>query len=105
MKALFSTKYLAAQLEKALKNKGFDKIEFKDKEWIFNRTEKKPIEVSVDYTRDSSRSLQTLYIDRMQWFKLLQFLKQLPEQPIVLEISDYGEDDVQLKLLQFVAVF
>lgn len=105
MKALFSTTYLANQLEKALTDKGFDKIEFGDDEWVFNCAGNNLIGVSVSYTRDSSRALEILYIDRSQWYKLLQFLKLLPEQPIVLEISDFGDDDVKLRLSQFIADF
>jgi hypothetical protein len=105
MRAIISTKYLAERLYKALQNKGFNQIEFKDKEWVLNRTEKPSLSISVDYTRDSSREFNTLQIDRVQWFKLYQFVKILPEQPIVLEISDYGNDEIKIRLCQFVADF
>lgn len=105
MKAIISSLYLTRMLDKALKNKGFNKIEFKEKEWILNRKDKSDLSITVDYTRDSEQDFDTLQIDRVQWFKLYQFVKNLPEQPIILEISDCGNDDIKIRLCQFVADF
>ncbi len=35
----------------------------------------------------------------------MEFLKQLPEQPIVLEIDDYGNNDILITLSQFIVYF
>lgn len=105
MKVLFSTKYLALQLEKALEDRDFNWIEFTDNEFIFKRTEKNDLVLKLEHAKDSYSDIDCLKIDRVQWFKLMDFLKQLPEQPIVLEIIDYGNDDILIRLSQFVMEF
>ena len=105
MKAIISSLYLTKMLDKALKNKGFNKIEFKDKEWILNRKDKSDLSIPVDYTRDSYQDFEVLDVDRAQWYRLLEFLKVLPEQPIVLELRDWGDDQVRIRICQFVADF
>lgn len=105
MKALFSTLYLANQLEKALKNKGFNTIEFNGNEWNLNRIDKKHIVIVADYVREERPERHSLNVDRAQWVRLLQFLKLLPEQPIVLEVDFWDSFDVRIRLSQFVADF
>lgn len=39
--------------------------------------------------------------NHLQWYKLSEFLKQLPEQPIVLEFQNYDEDEIIITLSQF----
>ena len=105
MRAIVSTKYLAERLKKALSIKDFNKIKFEGREWIFCQSSYSNLSMTIDYTRDSYQDIDVLEIDRMQWYKLLQFVKQLPEQPIVIEISDYGDNGVSIKLSQFVMNF
>lgn len=106
MKVLFSTKYLAAMLRKALLDKGFNRIDFNEENWILKRQECIDIKLKVEHTTDSCKDeLQSLNIDRAQWFNLMTFLEKLPEQPIVLELMFFGNDDVEIKLSQFIAKF
>jgi hypothetical protein len=104
MKTIISTKKLSDTLNKALKDKSFNRIDFKYKEWIFNRSEKSNLTIDVDYVNQNFNTLESIEIDRMKWYKISEFLKILPEQPIVLEI-DFFTDDIKIRLSQFIADF
>jgi len=105
MKAIVSSLYLAKTLEKVLKNKGFNEIVFNKNCWILNRSEKPDVILDIHYTKDSGNDMEFVKIDRVQCYKLLEFLRLLPEQPIVIEIIDYGNEDIKIQLTQFVANF
>ena len=105
MKALFSTLYLANQLEKALNNKGFNTIDFVQNEWILNRDGKRPITIQAQYVHDEKPEKPFFKVDRAQWLKVMQFLKLLPEQPILLELDFWDSEDVRIELSQFKARF
>lgn len=106
MKVLFSTKYLSSMIKKALNDTSFNEIEFRREEWILKSTDKVDLVLKVVHTIDSPETeLDSLKIDRVQWFKLMTFLEPLPEQPIVLELLDYSNDDIDIILSQFTAEF
>jgi hypothetical protein len=106
MKVLFSTKYLAFMLKKALDNKGFNQIIFTENNWIFNRLGKNDITVKAHQTNDFQNAVpDVLQIDRAQWYRVAEFLEPLPEQPILLEIDYFGNDDIRIRLSQIIADF
>jgi hypothetical protein len=101
MKVLISTKAYPRFIDKALKNKITD----------FSINEE-PYEIKFikDGVFESYYILPVLgdeqllfkgKFNHLQWYKLSEFLKQLPEQPIVLEFQNYDEDEIRITLSQF----
>lgn len=102
MKILVSSKHLCESLKKVLKNNSF--------EWFQINSQVKILQfyylgmyIDVDIDTIEPRNLTfKATIDRIKWYKLMKLLKELPEQPIVLEFED--EDNASIKISQFVYI-
>ena len=108
MKIIVSTKTFAREISRAIENKTarFDVIGEKS-EIVFtgNRT----IYAGMATTKEHSKNTYSGAFNPYVWVKVVSFLTQLPEQPIVINFTEYMFTDVhenpEIKLEQFVMTF
>jgi len=103
MKVIISTKAYPQFIDRAIR-KGFENfvIDGQNKEIQFYKLGKNQPNDMHPIIGDETEVFRAKF-NELQWYKLSEFLKQLPEQPIVLEFN--YEDDVTIKATQFVATF
>lgn len=103
MKIIVSTLNFSKFIEHALNNKTFRvEIDANSNEIIFYGLVR--LEFKIHATEQCQRIFSPFY--EGQWLKLLAFLSQLEEQPIVIEFNDYsnGNEEIELdiELSQFI---
>jgi len=100
MKIIASTKILSIEIDRAI-NKNLNRFA------LYSKTEIFKIYSNVLYQEFCIGCLEKgeTFISKfnhLQWYKVSEFLKQLPEQPIVLEIEKINDDEIDIKLSQFI---
>lgn len=103
MKTIISTEYLKRSIQKAL-SLGLKAIKFQNNEILFFCKNERTIEMIVAKELEIDKSI-LVTADVIQWYKIYRFLKNLPEQPIVMEIDNYSDTEISIKLSQFIAKF
>lgn len=105
MKILVSTKYLPKEIDRVLR-KGFTDFAITGvkNEIRFYKNEKEQI-TSICPTVDCEKDIFEGRVNQLQWYKISEFVKLLPEQPIVLDFEDNYDETISIKLTQFVAWF
>jgi len=102
MRIIASTKILPIEIDRAIR-KGFTSFA------LYGETETLRIYNSVFSQEmkigclDSEKSKKIIAnFNHLQWYKLSNFLRKLPEQPIVLEFDKIDDENVDIKLEQFI---
>lgn len=106
MKIIVSTKVFANTIKEVLVSDFTEVIiSKKDKKLTFKKLNGflyKEVEFLEDEFSDSDIKIA---IDYNQWFRMSHFLNQLPEQPIIIDFCDYGNDNLHITLSGFVQIF
>ena len=104
MKVIVSTKVFALTIRKAIELR-CETFEFnpETKDLVFNYD----LYICMDcHISDKHRfGREQFTFDTIQMFKVLNFLNELQEQPIVVEFSQYEDDKLSIELTQFVRIF
>lgn len=104
MKTVLSTKELARVIKKAigLRCESFE-YNPETKELVFNK--ENDLYLDVHHLQKEIYEHEKFTFDTIQMFKVLNFLKELEEQPIVVEFDQYEDDKISIELSQFVKSF
>lgn len=101
MKIIVATTHFAKEIKRALRNKSTKfEISAEKQEIIFTgeRTIYTPVSPALKTSPSDGGNF-----DPVQWYQMMQFLLQLEEQPIVIEIS--GGDEPSFEFMQFIKRF
>lgn len=108
MKIIVSTKAFSNSIRQALSIRSYEfELIAEKSEIVFtgNRTIYGSIATTQEYKNYKYKGI----FYPVQWFKILTFLKQLEEQPIVIEFDYYSDSEIhenpQIDLSQFVKRF
>lgn len=109
MKIIASTKALASAIQKALDN-NTTIFHISRTEESLGFSGKILVELSIALCSGYKYDNYNGKFDAVTWYRVMEFLKQLPEQPIVLTFTNYKSnneinDDVPIELSQFVKTF
>ena len=101
MVIIISTKYLASTIKQAILNncKQFNLIPHTS-EIVFSRLSGIVAE-GIHVLERGLQKNETCTFNPIQMYKLMEFLEQLPEQPIVIDFSQYTDSECSIKLTQF----
>jgi hypothetical protein len=104
MKTILSTKVFASTIRKAIELR-CETFEFnpETKDLVFNDSPYVYMDVHILEKEGYCREQFTF--DTIQMFKVLNFLNELEEQPIVVEFDQYEDDKLSINLSQFMRSF
>ena len=104
MKFIISSKYFYEKVTEALNNEA-EFVDFNNGVMHFvNGIPEEGVFVSIEKITEIQD--QNLKLDRNKLYDLLHFLKLLEEQPIVVEVNDFGfEYSAQFQITQCIAKF
>lgn len=101
MKFIVSSKCFLQAIKKAieLRINCFEYI-YSEREFVFNED----LKLSIHVLEGASHNSRYTF-DFFKIFRLCKFLDELQEQPIVVEIDQYDDDNLSVELSQFVVSF
>lgn len=105
MKIIASTKILPIEIDRAIR-KGFTNFALYGNSKtlkIYNNIFSQ--EMSIECLESERHKKIIFNFNHLQWYKLSEFLKTLCEQPIVLEFDIISDNEIEIKLSQFIHRF
>lgn len=104
MKVIVSTKVFALTIKKAIELR-CETFEFnpETKDLVFN--DDPYIYMDCHIVDKIGYGREQFTFDAIQMFKVLNFLNELQEQPIVVEFNQYEDDKLSIELTQFIRSF
>jgi len=104
MKVILSTKVFAQTIKRAIESK-CEYFEFnpETKDFVFN--EDPYIYLDAHIVDKHGYNREQFTFDGFQMFNVLSFLNKLEEQPIVVEIDQYEDNKLSIRLSQFIINF
>lgn len=103
MKIIVSTAWFPKAIEKALHQNLENFVIDGENSTIEFYKHSRYFRENITITTDSKKEVFRAKINLIQWYKMSEFIKQLEEQPIVIEFDN--EEETRIRLIQFVKSF
>jgi len=102
MRIIASTKVLPIDINRAIKKGLNNFVLYKKTNTLKFYSNTYKVDSCVEFLEDGKEDSLISKFNHLQWYKLQVFLTSLIEQPIIIDINKINDDEVEIKLSQFI---